>query len=172
MKEKEALLARRLKQGCVTAKSELYKQYYNQLYLTAYKIVADKFDAEDIVSEAFIKIYNKVHQLKDDAQLIPWCVRVVIRLCYTFTKTKRILSDIQSYEVGKEGKVEFYLDLKIIEKHIKELAPGYRSVLELHCYRQLSTLEVAEELQIEPGTVRSQLFKARATLRKKLKQEY
>lgn len=172
MKEKQAALAGRLKEGCVVAKSELYEQYYNQLYLTAYKIVGNRFDAEDIVSEAFTKIYNKVNQLKDNTQLVSWCVKVVIRLCYTFVKSKYTFSDIQSYEIGREGKVEFSLDLKIIEKHIKELPPGYRSVLELYCYQQLSNLEVAERLQIEPGTVRSQLYKARASLRKKLKQEY
>jgi RNA polymerase sigma-70 factor (ECF subfamily) len=63
-------------------------------------------------------------------------------------------------------------DIELVKHIIDELPQGYKQVLQLHCIQGYSSVEVAEILNINPGTVRSQLYKARKVLRKKLSYEY
>jgi RNA polymerase sigma-70 factor (ECF subfamily) len=60
----------------------------------------------------------------------------------------------------------------MVKKCIENLAPGYRRVVEMHCLEGLSGAEIAEKLNINPVTVRSQIFKARKLLKKAMKYEY
>ena len=65
-----------------------------------------------------------------------------------------------------------HMDLEMVKKCIDNLAPGYKKVVQMHCIEGLSGREIAEQLNINPITIRSQLHKARKLLSKAMKYEY
>lgn len=165
-------LVEELRLGSDQAKEFVFKQYYRYFINTAIKIVQSKEDAEDVVSDCMSKIFNRVHQLKDSSQFLSWCRSVITRQCYTYIKDRKVHCNIESYNSGYANNCHKAFDLNLVEKEIEKLSPGYRQILELHCIQGHDGYEVAKMLKIHPGTVRSQLSKARKVLRRRLGYEY
>lgn len=165
-------MARNLKAGSDQAKDMLFRKHYDTLYKTAFRVLKNKPDAEDVVSEAFIRIFNRIHQLQDDTQLIAWSKVITVKLSYTFLKTRRYDSDLEIYDPGTYDNFSARLDLYLVEKTIGRLPAGYKTVMKLYCVDGYTGPEIASRLKISPGTVRSQLAKGRKKLRGFLGYEY
>lgn len=168
----EIIIARNLKAGSEQAKDMLFRKHYDTFYKVAFRILKNKPDAEDVVSESFIRVFNRIHQLKDDAQLISWCTSLIIRLSYNFLRTKRYESDLELFDPAVFEDFAARLDLYLVEKTLGRLPSGYRTVIKLHCLDGLDSMEIGQKLKIEPATVRSQLYKGRKKLRLLLGYEY
>ena len=168
----EAIMAKNLKLGSDQAKDMFYRKHYITFYKVAFRILKSKTDAEDLVSEAFIKVFNKIQQLKDDAQLISWSICLLTRMSYTFLKTRRYDGDLEVYDPGMSENLAATLDLHLIQETMNRLPPGYRSVLDLHCIQGFDSIEIGEKLNIRPATVRSQISKGRKKLKSLLGYEY
>ena len=166
------ILARQLREGSDEAKVHLYTHKKEHFYRLAYKYVKNKDDAEDLMCDSFEKIFRCVHQLKDDNFLIPWCLRVVITLSLNHVRTQRYDKDVVELNRGSYNDNTASLDLQTVMKHIERLSPGYRKMIELHCLEDRTGKDVAEMLNIHPGTVRSQLHKARQLLKQSMKENY
>jgi len=168
----ETIIARNLKAGSDQAKDMLFRKHYDTFYKVAFRILKNKSDAEDIVSEAFIRVFNRIHQLQDDTQLLSWSTSILIKLSYTFLKTKRYDSDLEIYDPGTYENFSAKLDLYLVERTIGRLPDGYRRVMKLYCVDGYTGPEIANKLKIEPATVRSQLYKGRKKLKSLLGYEY
>lgn len=165
-------LVEELKLGSNQAKEFVFKQYYGYFISIAVKIVQSKEDAEDVVSDCMGKIFRKVHQLKDSSQFLSWCKSIITRDCYNYIKARKVHCSTESYDSGYQSHYYKAFDLNLVRKEIEKLSPGYRQILELHCIQGHDGQEVAKMLKIHPGTVRSQLSKARKVLQKRLGYEY
>ena len=66
--------------------NKLYKQHYPWVYATALRICGNSPDTKDIVQEAFITAYLKLHQLKDATAFAGWLKTILIRLCQQYKK--------------------------------------------------------------------------------------
>jgi RNA polymerase sigma-70 factor (ECF subfamily) len=165
-------LAQDLRAGSESAQALLYTNYKDYFYYIAYRYVKNEEDAHDIVSDSFIKIFKYARQLRDDTYLITWCGRVVTTLSINHLRVRRYEKDVYTINPGLNMDTHSHMDLEMVKKCIDNLAPGYRRVVEMHCLEGLSGSEVAEKLNINPVTVRSQIFKARKLLKKAMKYEY
>jgi len=165
-------LVEELRLGSNQAKELVFREYYEYFISIAIKIVQSKEDAEDVVSDCMNKIFNKVGQLKDPSQFLSWCRSIITRDCYNYIKARKVHSGIETYNSGYQSDYYKAFDLNLVKKEIERLSPGYRQILELHCIQGHDGLEVAKMLKIHPGTVRSQLSKARRVLQKRLHYEY
>jgi RNA polymerase sigma-70 factor (ECF subfamily) len=165
-------LAQDLRAGSQSAKALLYTHYKDYFYYLAYKYVKNEEDAHDIVSDSFIKIFKYAGQLRDNTYLITWCGRVVTTLSINHLRVRRYEKDVYTINPGLNIDTHSHMDLEMVKKCIENLAPGYRRVVEMHCLEGLSGAEIAEKLNINPVTVRSQIFKARKLLKKAMKYEY
>jgi RNA polymerase sigma factor (sigma-70 family) len=175
MKKKEIdldKLAQDLRAGSESAKALLYTNYKDYFYYIAYKYVKNEEDAQDIVSDSFIKIFKYAGQLRDTTYLIAWCGRIVTTLSINHLRVRRYEKDVYTINPGLSTDTHSHMDLEMVKKCVENLAPGYRKVVEMHCLEGLSGKEIAEQLNIHPVTIRSQLHKARKLLSKAMRYEY
>ena len=77
------------KQNNRKAQLQLYNQYCDGMFIVAKRFVKDTFEAEDIVQEAFIKAFAKLHQYKAEVTFGAWLKRIVINKCIDLLKSKK-----------------------------------------------------------------------------------
>lgn len=166
------ILAKQLREGSDEAKAHLYTHKKEHFYRLAYTYVKNQDDAQDIMCDSFEKIFRCIKQLKDDNFLLQWCLRVVVTLSLNHLRVRRFDRDVVELNIGSYNDNTASLDLQTVKKHIEKLSPGYRQMIELHCFEDMTGKDVAEMLNIHPGTVRSQLHKARQLLKQSMKENY
>ena len=152
---------------------KIIEKYSNMVYRMAYSLVKNKYDAEDIHQEVFVRYITKKPQFEDAGHEKAWFLRVTINLCKNLWKTawkQKVVAwseDLEETEIFEEsGEVE---EDGIIEI-VKQLPQKYRVVIHLFYYEELSIEEISRVLQVKPATVRTHLTRARAKLKKLLKE--
>lgn len=132
-------------------------------------------DAEDILQDAFIKVFEKIGQFKGDGSFEGWIRKIVVNTAlkkYTLSRyNKEVLEeDILVKEETQEGDPAAYNQLseKDILQLIHQLPDGYRIIFNLYVIEGYRHEEIAEMLGIQSGTSRSQLAKARIMLQKQI----
>lgn len=133
-------------------------------------------DAEDILQDAFIKVFNKVGQFKFEGSFEGWIRRIVVNTALKKYSLIRYEKEFSGYEVneGQEGKSDPVAYSHLTEKDllvlINSLPDGYRLIFNLYVIEGYQHEEIATMLGIQPGTSRSQLVKARMMLQKQILQ--
>jgi RNA polymerase sigma factor (sigma-70 family) len=173
---KESELVRKCQKGKSDAQQALYESFADKLYRLAYRYCKQEADAEDVVIIAFQKIFQNlktfIHQ--GDGSLEAWMRRVVVnealmwlRKNHTFHLTETLEENhpVPDLDAFRDVESEYLYQLII------ELPIGYRTVFNLFVIEGYDHREIGELLNISENTSRSQLFKAKALLKKKLQQE-
>ena len=165
-------LIQALADGDRHAQVEVYNRYYHAMYNTAYRIVKDEWEAEDLMQESFIDAFEKINSFEGRASFGSWLKRIVINKCLNFLKKRRIdLVDIderqwESIPEQTEAKVRhLQVSREIILESIQELADGYRVILTLYLIEGYDHAEIAEIMGIGKSTSRSQFNRARNKLK-------
>lgn len=165
-------ITKQLKEGSPEAKAYLYEKYRSNFIATAYGYTNNWADAEDVVGDAFIRIFKYIHQLKDDEFLLHWCTTVVKSVAINFIrKRKRECRYEETAAVNRKyslQRVEDKMHLDTVKKKIQKLPPGYATVITMAGLEELTGVEIASKLGIKEVTSRTQLWKARTLLRKML----
>lgn len=166
-------LIKELNKGNVQAFDEIYKLYSQRVYLFALSIAEDSTDAEDVVQEVFIKIWEKRFDLTTTGSFAS--------LLFTITKNS-LLNNIRKsnthlafIEYKKQNTASSNSNLEdeihgrelesIYQKAIDCLSPRKREVFILYNKEHLSYIEIAEKLGISPKTVRNQVDNATSEIR-------
>ena len=151
----------------------LYQDYYLVLYRTALLILGKKEDAEDVLQDTFVSIYNNVKTLSDFEKLRPWVFSILKNTSYTrYKNRKRELPD--EFVLDKAEESPTYLgEDEIAEKSeiqdaLMNLKEKEREVLVLYYYNDFSIEEIASICKTFQGTVKSRLYRARKNLKKEL----
>jgi RNA polymerase sigma-70 factor (ECF subfamily) len=161
--EEWALVAR-CRQGDDTALSSLVSRHRNRLVRTATNLLRDRYEAEDVAQEAFLKAFRELHRLREDKAFAGFLYRICIRLCMDRLRLKRAEpAEIEEVQPHEGGSVEMRV---VIEKILDLLPTELRTTLVLREMEQLSYEEVAEMMHVPIGTVRSRLHTARERFRK------
>ena len=131
----------------------------------------NKMQAEDILQEGLIAIFKNLHQYDHrKAAFSTWSTRVLINAGLRYLKKNNwpnTFKDIDEvYDLGDDGETIYdQLSAKELTLLIQKLPVGYRLVFNMYAVEGYSHKEIAKELGIEVGTSKSQLSKARKTLR-------
>lgn len=165
------------KKGDQKAQFELYRLYYMAMYNSALRIVGDSDDAEDVMQEAFLKAFTRLHTYRKEVSFGAWLKRIVINKALDFLRLKREqLSLEDAGEIGEmedettdTGDVEYRAGE--IKKAIYELPEGYRVVLSLILLDGYDHDEVSHILNISNATSRTQYHRAKKKLIELLKRE-
>ena len=169
----------RIRGGDVDALGELYERYKTQVYRTAVAITRDERAAEDILQEAFIRVYTYAGTIDENLTLGPWLYRVTVNLAYSWTtRVKRWLSFIQDIFDHWISPAQRHPEMVAEEQEWKHnlwqaldvLPPAHRVVTILHYLEGLSLREIAYVMDIPEGTVKSRLHYARETLKKAIQE--
>lgn len=161
------------------AQLKLYNQYCDGMYIVAKRFVKDSFEAEDVVQEAFIKAFSKLHQYKAEVTFGSWLKRIVINKCIDSLKSKRQfmqeLDEVHLKVVDISYENEWFVDdaitLEDVKKAISNLPEKYKYVVMLFLIEGYDHQEIAQILNITEVASRTQLSRGKVKLRDLLKQE-
>lgn len=153
-----------------TAQKVLYDKYRRAMYTLAYRIMGDFDDANDVLQDAFVKIFRGLPSFRGESTLGAWIKTIVVRTAYSkLRKEKRFFEPVENVAASMTIDWGHRLDADYLEKAIMSLPEGYRSVFILIEVEGYSHKEVAALLDISEGTSKSQLFYAKRKLRDMLK---
>lgn len=151
----------------------LYEKYVDRLFIVCLRYVTHKADAEELLSDCFVKAFKNIHQFQfiGDGSLNAWLRKIAVNECLMFLrKKKQLIISIDDHPVANElahEDIAFQnLHVEAIIKNIQKLPPGYRTIFNLYVFEEKSHKEIAESLNISENTSKSQLFKARNLLKK------
>ena len=137
------------------------------VYRIAYRYVKNPTDADDVFSEVFLSYFKKDRVFESEEHRKAWLIRVTINCAKDFLSQRSQWQQLQEGMVGDQTKpnTDTYLDLYAA---IEQLKPEYREVIKLFYLDDLTVKQIAEVLGKNENTVKTQLSRARETLRKLL----
>jgi len=159
-------------QGDERALHSLWVQHAPHIDAVVRRLVGDPDQAADIAQDVWIQIFRALPTYRGDSQFGTWAHRIAVnRTLNALRKVRRIAkveTDIEENSASIEPESERALIAASIEDAAAKLSPGARTVFLLHDVEGYTHEEIAAELGITPGGSKSQLFKARAKLRRLL----
>jgi RNA polymerase sigma factor (sigma-70 family) len=166
--------------GCIreeaTCQREVYTRYAGRMLGVCNRYARNSADAEDILQDAFIKVFDKLHQFKFEGSFEGWIRKIVVNTALKKYSLMRYEKEVVGYEVKDrdetilEPSAYSQLSEKDLLDLINSLPDGYRLIFNLYVLEGFQHEEIADMLNIQPGTSRSQLVKARAMLQKQIMQ--
>lgn len=164
------------KKGNRNAQRLLYDQFKISLFSICLRYSRDHSEAEDILQEGFINIFKDLHQFTEQGNIEGWMRRVMVNTALRYLrKWKRDWqhSTTQDYkETFHSQEIVFQkLGMEELTRFIQQLPEGYKVVFNLFVVEGYSHKEIAELMGISINTSKTQLFKAKATLRKHLEKQ-
>jgi RNA polymerase sigma-70 factor, ECF subfamily len=170
--ETDAAIVRRAIEGDERAMRLLWNQHAAHVDAVVRRLAADPDLAEDIAQEVWIQIFRALPSWRGDAKFSTWVHRVAInRTLNALRRTKRLAATETAIEEDSayvEQDADRSMLAQTIDEAARKLSPGARTVFLLHDVEGYTHEEIATELGITPGGSKSQLFKARAKLRRLL----
>lgn len=159
--------------GCLqndaASQKELYNRYSPKMLSVSYRFAHNREDAEDMLQEAFIKIFSQIHTFQNKGAFEGWIRRIVVHTCINFLKKNKKFSENVDIAYAttvyvKEETVPSIMQAKQVVECIKLLPLGYKTVLNLYAIEGYSHKEIGNLLDIEESTSRSQYTRAKAML--------
>ncbi len=171
--DNEQLTIRRAIEGDEAALRALWTRHAPHIDTVVRRLVGfDQDLAEDIAQEVWIQIFRALPSYRGDSQFGTWAHRIAVnRTLNALRKVRRIANvetDIEDSSAAVEHDSERALLAASIGEAAERLSPGARTVFLLHDVEGFTHEEIAEQLGITAGGSKSQLFKARAKLRRLL----
>lgn len=170
--ETDAAIVRRAIDGDERAMRLLWNQHAPHVEAVVRRLAGDPDLAQDIAQEVWIQIFRALPSWRGDAKFSTWIHRVAINRTLNalrpVKRTAAVESEIEEHSVIVEQDAERRMLAQNIEAAAAQLSPGARTVFYLHDVEGFTHEEIAEQLGITPGGSKSQLFKARAKLRRLL----
>lgn len=164
------------KQNNRKAQLQLYNQYCNGMYIVAKRFLKDAHDAEDVVQEAFIKAFTKLHQYKGEVTFGAWLKRIVVNKSIDFLKSKKQclvdLDDVHLKVVDTDDNDTWLVDDAItiddVKQAIEKLPNTCQYVLMLYLIEGYDHQEISEILNISEVASRTQLSRGKVKLQQLL----
>ncbi|CAG5008327.1 RNA polymerase sigma-H factor [Dyadobacter sp. CECT 9275] len=169
-------LVKGCQRGEPKAQNAFYDHYKRKLRGICLRYTRTESEADDIFQEAFIKIFNSIHQLRAPEAADPWVKSTVIRTAINYykshTKKDLRLTSVDEMEpvLASEESLEQLdrVEMGELLAVINELPDGYRTVINLYIIDGFKHAEIADMLGVAESTSKSQLMRGKALLIKKL----
>ncbi len=171
-------LVRRSREGDSQSMGLLYEQCKGLMFSLAYRYTYNAASAEDLLQDIFIRVFTHIETLDKDEAFAGWMYRIAVNTCLSYLRSnKKVLqqavplSSIE-YTVGEDTQnVSEKMLEKPLEEAIQSLPTKLKSVFLLHDVQGFKHREIAQMLGCTVGTSKSQLFKARMKIRKKIEKK-
>ncbi len=171
--------------GREQAFAELLQRHKTRVYTAIYMFVRDKYLAEDLFQETFIKAVKKLNAglYTDEGKFLPWVLRIANNLCIDYyRKTKRspkvtnpegydIFSILPFHETGAQEAIIRNEDSRTVRALIDKLPPDQKEVLILRHYADYSFKEIAELTGVSINTALGRMRYAILNMRRILKEQ-
>ena len=180
MQKDDVALIQRVLAGDETAFAELVKKYQKPVHTLAWRKIGDFHIAEDITQETFLKVYQRLHTLKDPNQFSGWLYVITANLCTTWLRKKRIQTqpledtaltmtqrDVYSQHIVEERtKTAAESQREVVKQLLAKLKESERTVMMLYYLGEMTVAEISRFLGVSTSTIKSRLRRARHRLKK------
>ncbi len=153
----------------------LVKKYQDRVLNIVYSIIRQDRESEDIMQEAFLKVYRNLRYFKERSKFSTWLYRIVVNTVYDFLRKRRnFISNEDILEMRAatcEGPRDTLLTREkeaMIQEALLGIPLKFRAALVLKDIEGLSYIEISEVLRCSIGTVESRIFRARQFLKEGL----
>ncbi len=146
---------------------ELWDRFSKKLFALCKRYCNNQEEAEDALMESFVKIYDNLSNFRFESSLETWMRRVTVNQCINKIRARKLIWDSLTQDEYKYGFEDNSLNqLQVVEilDLVEALPTGYRTVFNMYAIEGFSHKEIAEMLNIDEGTSRSQFSKARKAL--------
>ncbi len=145
------------------------------MYNTSLRIVGNSADAEDIMQESFLSVFNKLDSYQGKVSFGAWLKKIVVNRSLDYLKKRKVVFEEINERIMEEKpdpRMEIReIDLNKLKKAVMQLPEGYRVVLSLYLLEGYDHDEIAEILNITNVSSRTQLLRAKRKLRDILVQD-
>ena len=147
----------------------LYELYSPKLLSICIKYTKNQMDAEDVLQDGFVKLFNNLHKFKGEGSFEGWIRRIFVNTAIEHLRRKKCASIGCEYvENSVSDKQPTALDnlyKKDLLKSTRTLSNGYQTVFNLYAIEGFTHKEIADKLGISESTSKSQFSRAKALLR-------
>lgn len=168
----DPLTIRRAINGDEAALRALWVEHAPRIDAVVRRLVGDPDHAADIAQEVWIQIFRALPTWRGDSQFSTWAHRIAVNRTLNALRSVRRIAKLETVMEDHTVAVEEDMDrgflAETIDEAVQQLSPGARAVFVLHDVEGYTHEEIARELGITAGGSKSQLFKARAKLRRLL----
>ncbi len=165
-------------EGCIhgdrTRQRQLYERFSRKMFVVCLRYTKGRLEAEDVLQEAFIKIFEKIKNFRRDCPLEGWIKRIVINTALNQNRSKLYLfpavdiEDTNEYIDENTSLASFnFQELLAI---VQQLSPRYQVIFNLYAIEGYQHNEIASMLGISEGTSKSQYARARAILKQMIEE--
>lgn len=169
----------RCQHGDMEAFEEMFHHYKDDVFRFSYLVVRDAVLAQDVVQEAFLKVYRSVARFQFRSSFKSWLYRIVVNEAITILRRRKLKEELDPapecssendrgtsarYWQPEEAALESE-EHRMLRWAIGQLDPMHRSVVVLKYFHDFSDTEIAAAVGCPPGTVKSRLHRARELLR-------
>lgn len=170
-------LVRKAQEGDTRAFAELVLAHQQFAFHVALRALNNSQDAEDVVQDAFVKVWKSLKSFRHDSRFRTWLYRIVMNLCYNqLPKLRKDINTLDPDSIHLELmdtnlnmdpviRLEGKETLTFIQQQIKSLPDQYRIMLLLRYQQGCSYAEISEILDVPLGTVKTGIFRARERLK-------
>lgn len=169
--EKEIFLA--AQRGDISAFEKIVLSHEQALFNYILRLSGNTHDAEDLLQETFLKIYNAIKTYDTARPFKTWAYTIATRTTYDFFRKKKVRKELLTLD--EDGPDETFEDpdaynkierLGDLEMALKKIKPSYRSVLFLYYQEGFSYEEMSSVLGIPLNTIKTNLRRAKLELKK------
>jgi RNA polymerase sigma factor (sigma-70 family) len=170
------LLVLRCRRGQKAAFEELIRSWEKRLFYYIRRLLDDEQEAWHVLQETWLKVLQDIAKLREPRKLPAWLYRIARNTAISHLRTKRarqelLQRDARPPDVPDDANNLAFQDAEQVHYGLGRISLRHRDVLTLFFLQDLSVEEIAEALQIPPGTVRSRLYHAKRALRAVLEKE-
>lgn len=182
----DTVLAIRAAEGDVSAFETLVRKYERFVSTCVYRIVQNTHDTMDVSQEVFLKMYKGISSFKAESSFSSWLYMIARNCAYDFLRKQKVTSisldstdeDGKTIDVAdtsrKSNPEDTYISNEkhaLVWKAIDSLSEEHKEILVMRDISGMSYEDISKILNLEQGTVKSRLFRARESLRKNLEKE-
>ncbi|MFH1160375.1 MAG: RNA polymerase sigma factor [bacterium] len=154
----------------------LYQYFAPPMLSLCMRYCRNREEAEDVLQEGFVKIFQKISTFRQSGSLEGWVRRIMINQAINHLKARKLVFlDTDPERLGEwipdekeSDQAEELYSPDEMTRAIQELPPGYKVVFNLYVFEGYSHKEIADKLNISKNTSKSQLSRARSYLRRLL----
>ncbi|RYF84715.1 MAG: RNA polymerase sigma factor [Chitinophagaceae bacterium] len=155
--------------GNAAAQRKLYDTYASPMLAVCYRYTKSVADAEDVLQEAFIKVFRSLQQYKGDGELGAWIRRIMVTTAINYLKkNSRYNAELVFGEEHLHAVPAYNPQITLAAKEladlIRQLPSGYQTIFNLYAVEGYTHVEIGKILGVQEGTSRSQYARARALL--------
>jgi RNA polymerase sigma factor (sigma-70 family) len=154
------------------AQFQLYRQYADAMFNVSVRMMKNTDEAQDVLQEAFVEAFTKLHSFRFEATFGSWLKRIVVNKCINLLQKKKLLTiSVEDSKTARRIADDYVEDdftdfeVKLVQKAITELPEGCRVVLNLYLFEGYDHAEIGEILNVTESTSKAQYSKARKKLR-------